>query len=122
MMLALWLSSQFTWFCMVVWVAIRDGIEPSKDNIMMIFIMTLFGPLTLIAVFGLVMYETRQTNRRYRCARIMTQWEMKARESSESDKYNRWDWYASLELQEDRYNLLRETIRLVSDKDLYTLS
>jgi hypothetical protein len=35
---------------------------------------------------------------------------------------SRWDWYLDKRAQEDRYNLLRETIRSISDKDLATLA
>ena len=89
-----------------------------KENIFLTVIMTLFSPLALIITLSTFTYEHLRDRKRAECARIMSSWESLARKNS---AVQRWDWYMSLKNQEERFNLLRESIRSMSDKDLNVL-
>lgn len=116
----IWLISSLSFLLMMAWVAfVEGGVEWSKENIVMLVTMTLFGPLSLIALFSICVHEHREDKKRARCAVIVGDWEKRARGRT---KTSNWDWYIDKKVQEERFNQLRETIRSLSDKDLEILS
>lgn len=117
--LGFWLISQVTFLLIIGYAAYEDGVDWTKDNVMACIIMFLFGPLTLLAIFGVLSYEQNCARIRIRCRAIMTEWEGNAKAKSIR---NSWDWHTNKEAQEERYNLLREAIRSVTDKNLAYLA
>jgi len=119
MILEFWLTSSIVvgfGTCYAIW---REEGDFDKDKLSVIAAMTAFGPLSLCALFAVIMHEHFSNKIRQRCNRIMTEWETRARKGS---IVNRFDWYTQKAHQEERYNMLRNCIREMSDRDLELLS
>lgn len=97
----------------------REEFELDKENLAMIGFMVLLGPVGLFGIFTALIFDQRQTKFRQNCNLIMTRWERIARDGHNA---RIWSWYHNGEYQEERYNLLREHIKDLSDKELDTLS
>lgn len=100
------------------YVFFREEFDFSLENVMMAVILTTLGPLGLCLILSVNLYLSLQDATRYKCQAIMTRWETSARKTT---KESHWDWYNSPKTSETRYNMLRETINCLSDRELKLL-
>ena len=98
---------------------IRDELEFSRENLILVATLFVFGPLGVTAFFFASLYEKFKDDRKLKCQRAMTKWETAARKSTTD--VNAWDWYMDPKSNETRHNLLRETISCLTDKELKLL-
>ena len=110
----IWSLCDIFMLCFFAW-ASYDGIEWDKEKVAVAIGMFLLGPLAMIAMFCVIIHEYYEGKYRKRAARIISKWEASAKAKSRNST---WNWYNDKVIQEERFNLLRESIRQVSDKDL----
>jgi hypothetical protein len=121
MILWIWLASAVAVDCMFAWShAFEDDLEFNKETVAAVFLMTMFGPISLFAIFCMFAHEHIEDKKRTKCARILAVWEADARKRG--NVVDKWEWYQADKHQEERFNLLRESVRHISDKDLNTLT
>lgn len=88
--------------------------DMDKGSVLLLTLMVVFGPLGLLALFIASWIEMRQASTRKRCGAIEHNWEKLAR----AGKAGLRDWYMASEWQEQRLELLRETVYSLTDKEL----
>lgn len=118
-LLHFWLASQALFATLILFCHFTDGIDWNKDNVMAMVFMFICGPLALLGITVLFTHEHVRDKKRMRCRAITSAWESKSKAKS---GINNWNWHMDKGSQEERYNLLRETIRSISDKDLEFLA
>ncbi len=118
-LLYIWLLSSMAVFSVCVYAYFREEFEPTKDNQVVLTVLITAGPIGLGAMLFAVVYDHNIDVKRKKCNAIMAAWERSARGN---DYHNTWGWYMDDRLKEERYNMLRESIRTISNKNLEFLS
>lgn len=115
-----YMACQGFMFCLLTFLClVKKEIDIEKENIVMMSLLIAFGPLGVMAFLGVVMHERLQSWKRLHCQRALTKWETKA--MADAGERSKWDWHTKKAESEARYNLLRETIQCLTDKELNLL-
>jgi hypothetical protein len=114
-----YLANQLVLLGFFVYAFFKEEFELTKDNLGVAAALIAGGPLGSFAIFCVVMHQHVSDRVRKKCGDAVHRWEVAARADS---MRSRWDWYKNMEAQEERYNLLREHISILTDAELEMLS
>jgi hypothetical protein len=123
----LWLESSFAMMCLIGYMYYdtypdeRSAKFHNKSDIGLMTALILLGPIGVTAVFIAIVHEEMQGFIRMDCRRILAKWEKLAQSQQTTYEMSDWEWHKDKKHQEVKYTCMRETVGILSDKELKKL-